>query len=100
MSELGDAQKFLTIEQATERIRRLGPAFANTTARQVRRWADYQSCLLSSVSAVAESSPNRNSSQHSSSRSSRLPGLLGDDVGDHMTRSPESDFVSFLYRAR
>ena len=40
MSELGNAQKFLTIEQATERIRRLGPAFANTTARQVRRWAD------------------------------------------------------------
>ena len=59
-----------------------------------------ESCLLSSVSAVAESSPNRSSSQHSSSRSSRLPGLLGDDVGDHMARSPGSDFVSFLYRAR
>ena len=40
MFELGDAQKFLTIEQAAERIRQLGPAFADTSARQVRRWAD------------------------------------------------------------
>lgn len=40
MAELGDAQTFLTIPQAAERIRLLGPAYAETTDNQVRRWAD------------------------------------------------------------
>ena len=40
MTDLGDAQTFLTIPQAVERIRQLGPAYAGTTYNQVRRWAD------------------------------------------------------------